>query len=95
MYESIDRCGPVRQGCQQIPFIAGQPALVTGANSGIGKAIAIAIALARAGAEVVANYVTDPDAAEHVASEIRSLGRRAMTHRADVSREDEVEAMFA
>lgn len=73
--------------------LEGQPALVTGANSGIGRAVALA--LARAGADVVVNYVADPDAAEQVADEIRSLGRRAITHRADVSQENEVEAMFA
>lgn len=77
-----------------IPVVLeGQPALVTGANSGIGKAVALA--LAQAGADVVVNYVTDPDAAEDVAQQIRSLGRRAITSRADVSKEAEVEAMFA
>ena len=40
------------------PMLAGQPALVTGANSGIGKAVALG--LARAGADVIINYVTDP-----------------------------------
>lgn len=73
--------------------LEGQPALVTGANSGIGRAVALS--LARAGADVVVNYVTDPEAAEEVASEIRQLGRRAVTIRADVSQEAEVEAMFA
>jgi glucose 1-dehydrogenase len=80
----------------QIPYeivLAGQPALVTGANSGIGKAVALG--LARAGADVAVNYVTDPDAAEAVADEIRALGRRAITLQADVSQEDAVSAMFA
>jgi glucose 1-dehydrogenase len=45
--------------------LVGQAALVTGANSGIGKAVALS--LARAGADVVVNYVTDPQAAEEVA----------------------------
>ena len=77
-----------------IPVVlAGQPALVTGANSGIGRAVALA--LGKAGADVVVNYVADPEAAEAVAAEIRSFGRRAMAIRADVSKEDEVEAMFA
>ncbi|MEO8857510.1 MAG: SDR family oxidoreductase [Burkholderiaceae bacterium] len=74
-------------------MLLGQSALVTGANSGIGRAVALA--LGRAGADVVVNYVANPDAAEAVAEEIRQAGRRAIAIRADVSREDEVEAMFA
>lgn len=71
-----------------------QKALVTGANSGIGKAVAIA--LGQAGAEVVVNYVTRPEAAEAVVAEIRAAGRGASyAHQADVSQEDQVDAMFA
>jgi glucose 1-dehydrogenase len=73
--------------------LAGQAALVTGANSGIGKAVALG--LAAAGADVVINYVTDPAAAEEVAHAIEAMGRRALTIKADVSREDEITAMFA
>ncbi|MGH8208664.1 MAG: SDR family oxidoreductase [Steroidobacteraceae bacterium] len=73
--------------------LAGQPALVTGANSGIGKAVALG--LARAGADVVVNYVTDPKAADEVAQQIEKIGRHAITVKADVSKEDEVTAMFA
>ncbi|MGE5285050.1 MAG: SDR family NAD(P)-dependent oxidoreductase, partial [Actinomycetota bacterium] len=72
--------------------LKGQPALVTGANSGIG--CAVAKALAAAGAPVVVNYVTDPPAAERVVDEIRTAGGEAMAFRADVSSEDEVQAMF-
>ncbi|QIE29979.1 Glucose 1-dehydrogenase (plasmid) [Caballeronia sp. SBC1] len=75
------------------PTLAGQPALVTGANSGIGKAVALG--LARAGADVIVNYVVDPQAAEDVAHEIARLGRRAITVQADVSNEEQVQAMFA
>jgi glucose 1-dehydrogenase len=83
----------------QLPHLAyaktltGQPALVTGANSGIGKATALG--LARAGADVVVNYVTDPESAEDVAHEIESFGGRAIAIQADVSKEDDVIAMFA
>jgi glucose 1-dehydrogenase len=73
--------------------LEGQPALVTGANSGIGKAVALA--LAAAGADVVVNYVTDPEAAEEVAHTIEAGGRRAIALKADVADEDEVKAMFA
>jgi glucose 1-dehydrogenase len=69
-----------------------QPALVTGANSGIGKAVALG--LARAGANVVVNYVTHPETADDVAHEIEGMGRKAISLKADVSKEDEVERMF-
>jgi glucose 1-dehydrogenase len=72
--------------------LKGQPALVTGANSGIGYAVAKA--LAAAGAPVVVNYVADPPSAERVVDEIRTAGGEAMAIRADVSKEDEVQAMF-
>jgi glucose 1-dehydrogenase len=72
--------------------LAGQKALVTGANSGIGRAIAIE--LARAGAAVAVNYVAGDDDAHAVTDQICSGGGRAIALRADVSREDQVEAMF-
>jgi len=79
--------------CADLEFLAGQKALVTGANSGIGRGIAVE--LARAGAEVMVNWVADEDAALEVVEEIESLGGRAAAHRADVSSEEEVAAMFA
>ena len=73
--------------------LAGQKALVTGANSGIGKAVALA--LGAAGADVVVNYVGGDEAAEEVVSGIRASGSKAYAHRADVSKENEVREMFA
>jgi glucose 1-dehydrogenase len=71
--------------------LLGQPAIVTGANSGIGRAVALG--LAQAGADVVVNYVTDAPAADEVAHRIEAMGRKAITVKADVSDEDEVAAM--
>ena len=65
---------------------------MTGANSGIGEAAAIA--LGQAGADVVVNYVTGEDSAEAVVDTIRRSGANAYTHKADVSQEDQVEDMF-
>jgi glucose 1-dehydrogenase len=74
-------------------FLTGQKALVTGANSGIGRGVAIA--LGQAGADVVVNYVVDDCAAEAVVTEIEKFGARAYAHKADVGSEQEVAAMFA
>jgi len=72
--------------------LSGQKALLTGANSGIGKGVAIA--LGQAGADVVVNYVQDDDAADAVVKEIRKSGADAFAHKADVSSEDQVAGMF-
>jgi glucose 1-dehydrogenase len=78
---------------QPIPvLLQGQKALVTGANSGIGKAIAIA--LGAAGADVAVNYVDGPDSAQEVVDTIAAAGTRAIAVKADVSSEAEVQAMF-
>jgi glucose 1-dehydrogenase len=70
-----------------------QTAVVTGANSGIGQAVAIS--LAKAGANIVVNYVVNPEAAQAVVEEITKLGVKAIAVQADVSNEAQVEAMFA
>ncbi len=73
--------------------LAGQRALVTGANSGIGKGVAIA--LGKAGAKVVVNYISSEERANAVVDEIKANGSDALAIRADVSKEDQVQAMFA
>jgi len=73
--------------------LRGQRALVTGANSGIGEGVARA--LAAAGASVVVNFVSKPEVAAKLVEELKTDGVDAMALRADVSKEAEVEAMFA
>lgn len=72
--------------------LTGQRALVTGANSGIGEGVAIA--LGKAGAKVVVNYISNEERANEVVETIISNGSDAMAIRADVSKEDQVQAMF-
>ncbi|NUQ21930.1 MAG: SDR family NAD(P)-dependent oxidoreductase, partial [Gemmatimonadaceae bacterium] len=73
--------------------LADQTAIVTGANSGIGEAIARAFA--GDGAAVVVNYHADSAEADRVVHDIVTAGGRAAAVRGDVSREQEVEALFA
>ena len=74
------------------PKLKGQSALVTGANSGIG--LAVAVALANDGANVVVNYVTHPEVADDVVKQIENNGGNAVAIKADVSNEAEVHTMF-
>jgi glucose 1-dehydrogenase len=73
--------------------LKGQAALVTGADSGIGKGVALA--LAGAGAKLVINYAHNHDAAEAAVNEITAAGGEAFAVQADVSQEDQVKEMFA
>jgi glucose 1-dehydrogenase len=83
---------PVMPRCPPQKLLLGQKALVTGASSGIGRAIAVS--LADAGADVVINYVSGEDKAQALAGELRERGVRAMALRADVSDEKQVSDMF-
>ena len=89
-YDHLPR--PVMPRCPAQKLLGGQTALVTGASSGIGKAIAMA--LGEAGADIVVNFVSGEDAAQELVSSIRKLGGRAMALRADVSSEEQVDTMF-
>ena len=73
-------------------LLKGQKALVTGANSGIG--MACALELGKAGADVVVNYVKGDDTAKEVVDAIIAGGAKAFAYQADVSKEDQVQAMF-
>ena len=73
--------------------LQGQSALVTGADSGIGKGVAQA--LAQAGAKVIINHVDAHDVAQQTVDERQASGGEAYAIHADVSKEDDVKAMYA
>ncbi len=85
--EAVEPLSPV------VRSLVGQKAIVTGANSGIGRAVAVA--LGHAGADVCVNYVSRPEEAAKVVALIEESGSRAFAFKADVSQEAEVQAMFA
>ena len=72
---------------QPVPELAGRVAVVTGAATGIGRAIALA--LAGRGASVVVNHLDTPEAAATVVQQIADLGGSATAVQADISSEQE------
>jgi glucose 1-dehydrogenase len=66
-------------------------AIVTGGNSGIGKAIAIG--LARAGVRIVIDYIADPEATDALEKEIATRGDQAIGVEADASRVDDLQRL--
>ncbi len=72
--------------------LEGQNAIVTGASSGLGRAIALAFG--QAGANVLVDYVSNKDEAEAVADEIKSYGVKSVTQFANVASEADVIKMF-
>jgi len=73
-------------------WLEGKSAVVTGASRGIGREIALT--LARAGANVLVNYVENHDAANAVVAEIEDVKARAVAHQCDVSDADAVKTMI-
>ena len=73
-------------------LFSGKIALVTGSGRGIGRAIALH--LAQAGADVVINYHRNVAPAEEVASQIRTLGRRALVVKANLAKPEEIDLLF-
>ena len=72
--------------------LKGKVAIVTGGNSGIGKAIVLA--LAEQGANIVIDYVANPEATEELEQQIVALGDRAIGVEADVSKVDDLQRLI-
>src|SRR5215813_6014692 len=72
--------------------LKGKRVLVTGGNSGIGEAMALAFA--DAGADIAINYVTHEPAAKKLVQAIEAKGRKALALEANVADEQEVARMF-
>ncbi|MDR1962782.1 MAG: SDR family oxidoreductase [Planctomycetaceae bacterium] len=73
--------------------LKGRVALVTGGSRGIGKAVAIQ--LAKAGADVVINYLTSQSAAMETAQTVLDWGRKAFVVKADISEQEDIKSMIA
>lgn len=71
--------------------LEGKTALVTGASSGIGQAVAVR--LGKEGAAVGVNYRSDEDGAEQAVREIEDAGSKAVAIQGDVSKEDDAKRM--
>jgi NAD(P)-dependent dehydrogenase (short-subunit alcohol dehydrogenase family) len=72
---------------------AGKVVLVTGAQQGIGRAMALEFAAA--GADIAINWLDDDAAAQRVADEVGACGRRAILVQADLAKIDRVQAMVS
>src|SRR6266516_1073242 len=81
------------EGVAASPTLAGKVVLVTGASSGIGRAIALACA--EAGADLALTFRENRTGADEAAGSVRAAGRRVEVVRADVSRQDDLDALAA
>ncbi len=72
--------------------LTGKVAIVTGGNSGIGKAVVLA--LAEAGANIVIDYVADEQAEEELEKRVVALGDKAIGVEADVSKVEDLERLI-
>ena len=79
--------------CEFPKHLEGQKAIITGSSSGIGTSVAMA--LAKSGADVVINYGRNSESANKIVEEIKADGGNAIAIGADVSKEEDVERMFA
>ena len=73
--------------------LKGKVAIVTGGNSGIGKAVVLG--LAEAGANIVIDYVANEEATEDLEKQVVALGDRAIGFEADVSKVEDLERLIA
>jgi len=72
--------------------LAGKVAIVTGGNTGIGKSIVLA--LAKEGANIVIDYIADPQATEDLEQQVVGLGDKAIGVEADVSKVNDLQTLF-
>ncbi len=91
-HQDFHHLNDIRPNIKGPQLLKGQKALVTGGDSGIGRAISLA--LGRAGADVAVNYAHHNEKANEVVSELKKMGVQTFTHGADVSDENAVQQMF-
>src|SRR5918994_4548454 len=87
----LKKLPPAGVGGEAAAVLHGKSVLVTGASSGIGRAIALRCA--QAGADLAITYRKNQEGAEATAREIRDLGHRAEVLRSDISRLEDIEAL--